>query len=145
MLKLHFFGHLLWRANSLEKTLILGKVEGRRRRGRQCMRLLDDITNSMNVSLSKPRKIVEDRRAWHATTHGISKSPKWLSNWTTIMVFIYRYRYLKSEENVWKSCIYIWQRTSTQTLWKSLINNKNQISKIYTRDWIDTLTKNIFK
>ena len=74
LLKLKFFGHLSWRADSLEKTLMLGKTEGKRRRGPQRMRSLDDITNSMDMNLSKFQETVKDREAWHVAVHGVTKS-----------------------------------------------------------------------
>ena len=82
-LKLQYFGHLMRRADSLEKTLMLGKIEGRRRRGQQRLRWLDGITDPINTSLSKLQEIVENRGAWHAAVHGVAKSSTWLSDWTT--------------------------------------------------------------
>ena len=89
-LKLQYFDHLMWTANSLEKTLMLGKIEGRGRRGQQRTRWLDGIINSVDMSLSKLWEIVKDRATWHAVIQGVTKGRTWLRDWTTTTLAFYR-------------------------------------------------------
>ena len=104
-LKLQYFGHLMWRIDSLEKPLMLGKIEGRRRRGPQRMRWLNSITDSMDMSLSRLRELAMDREAWHAAVHGVTKIWIQLSDWTELSWTELNTKYLPQYLTYIKYCI----------------------------------------
>ena len=128
-LKFQYFGHLMWKTDSLEKTLMLGKIEDKRKRGRQWIRWLDNTTDSMDMSLSKLRKVVKDREAWHAAVHGVTKSQTWLRDWTVKFT-----KYLLcNSDRCWG--YYGWWERNKQT--KTMISNlvKLAIRESY-KNWI---------
>ena len=140
-LKLQYFGHLMRRADSFEKTLMLGGIGGRRRRGRQRMRRLDGITDTIDMGLGEHQELVRDREAWHAAVHGVAKSRTWLSDWTELnwwreVIDVFYTSFSLSVKCVWWYLVYFLLKAvvrikwdDAELLWKSqkLMHMKSNI------------------
>ena len=138
-LKLQYFGHLMWRADSLEKTLMLGKIEGRRRRGPQRTKWLDGIIDSTDMSLSNLWEMVKDREVWRAAVYGVTKIWTWLSNWTTTTTEILGWVSIPMDRGAWWATVHGVTKTQTQLKRLTLHTSAQNIRSGFSRKAICAL------